>query len=233
MLPNSPHVKTVTLGPGGIAENAAPGTLVIDMSSIAPGASREISMALGEKDIHMVDAPVSGGEPKAIDGTLAIMVGGTQEDYERALPLFKVLGASYNLIGSIGSGNTCKLANQVIVAVNIAAMCEGFMLAKRAGADPEKVFEGICGGLAGSTVMHAKAPMILSHDFKPGFRIDLHIKDLNNAIETGELFDAPLPLTGMVQEIMKQLSAEGFGADDHSGIARYYEQLTGIRLARE
>ena len=232
MLPNSPHVRTVALGEGGIAENAAEGTLVIDMSSIAPGASKEICAELLKKGIHMVDAPVSGGEPKAVDGTLAIMVGGEQADYERALPLFKVMGASYNLIGAIGSGNTCKLANQVIVAVNIAALSEGLMLAKRAGADPEKVFEGIKGGLAGSTVMNAKAPMILDHNFKPGFRIDLHINDLNNALETGVQFGAPLPLTTIVQDVLKGLTADGCGSDDHSAIAKYYEKLTGTSLEK-
>ena len=233
MLPNSPHVKTVALGEGGILENAQEGTLLIDMSSIAPGASKEISAALAEKGIAMVDAPVSGGEPKAVDGTLAIMVGGKQEDYERALPLFQVMGSSYNLIGDIGSGNTCKLANQVIVAANIAALCEGMMLAKQAGADPEKVFEGIRGGLAGSTVMNAKAPMILDGNFKPGFRIDLHIKDLNNALETGVKFGAPLPLTTMVQDIFKDLRADGCGSDDHSAIAKYYQKLTGVSLKKD
>ena len=230
MLPNSPHVRSVALGEGGSADHAKEGTLVIDMSSIAPGASKEICAALRQKGIHRVDAPVSGGEPKAVDGTLAIMVGGDQADFERALPLFQVMGASYNLIGDIGSGNTCKLANQVIVAVNIAALSEGLMLAKRAGADPEKVFQGIRGGLAGSTVMNAKAPMILEHNFKPGFRIDLHIKDLNNALETGVQFGAPLPLTTMVQDVLKSLTADGCGSDDHSAIARYYEKLTGTSL---
>lgn len=230
MLPNSPHVRSVVMDKGGIMECGSEGTLLIDMSSIAPGTSKELAAALAEKGIHMIDAPVSGGEPKAIDGTLAIMVGGSEEDFQRALPLFQVMGGSYNLIGEIGSGNTCKLTNQIIVAVNIAALSEGMMLAKMAGADPQKVFEGIRGGLAGSTVMNAKAPMILNGDFKPGFRIDLHIKDLNNALETGKQFLAPLPLTNMVQEVLKQLSAQGEGSSDHSAIAKYYEGLTGVSL---
>lgn len=232
MVPNGPQVRSVVMDPDGILDSAAEGTLLIDMSSIAPGVSKELHAELAKKGIHMVDAPVSGGEPKAVDGTLAIMVGGSQEDFERALPLFQVMGASYNLIGDIGSGNTCKLANQVIVAVNIAALSEGMMLAKMAGADPEKVFEGIRGGLAGSTVMNAKAPMILDGNFKPGFRIDLHIKDLNNALETGETFHAPLPLTHMVQDVLRQLSAEGNGSCDHSAIAKYYEELTGVSLKK-
>lgn len=230
MLPNSPHVRSVVMDKGGIFDSASEGTLLIDMSSIAPGASKELHAELDKKGIHMVDAPVSGGEPKAVDGTLAIMVGGSEEDYERALPLFKVMGGSYNLIGGIGSGNTCKLTNQIIVAVNIAALSEGMMLAKMTGTDPEKVFEGIRGGLAGSTVMNAKAPMMLAGDFKPGFRIDLHIKDLNNALETGEKFNSPLPLTEMVQEWFKALSAEGCGSCDHSALAKHYEELTGVSL---
>lgn len=231
MLPNSPHVKSVALGEGGIAAHAVPGTLLIDMSSIAPGASQEIGAALAQKGIRMLDAPVSGGEPKAVDGTLAIMVGGKEKDYECAKPIFEVLGSSHTLIGGLGSGNTCKLANQVIVAVNIAALSEALMLAKRSGADPEKVFAGIRGGLAGSTVMNAKAPMMLSHDFKPGFRVDLHIKDLNNALDTGAQFASPLPLTETVQEMLRTLSADGCGADDHSALAKYYEGLTGVSLA--
>ena len=230
MLPNSPHVRSVVMDKGGIFDSASEGTLLIDMSSIAPGASKELHAELAKKGIHMVDAPVSGGEPQAVDGSLAIMVGGSEEDYERALPLFKVMGASYNLIGGIGSGNTCKLTNQIIVAVNIAALSEGMMLAKMTGTDPEKVFEGIRGGLAGSTVMNAKAPMMLAGDFKPGFRIDLHIKDLNNALETGEKFNSPLPLTEMVQEWFKALSAEGCGSCDHSALAKHYEELTGVSL---
>lgn len=230
MLPNSPHVRSVVMDKGGIFDSASEGTLLIDMSSIAPGASKELHAELAKKGIHMVDAPVSGGEPKAVDGTLAIMVGGSEEDYERALPLFKVMGGSYNLIGGIGSGNTCKLTNQIIVAVNIAAVSEGMMLAKMTGTDPEKVFEGIRGGLAGSTVMNAKAPMMLAGDFKPGFRIDLHIKDLNNALETGEKFNSPMPLTEMVQEWFKALAAEGCGSCDHSALAKHYEELTGVSL---
>lgn len=230
MLPNSPHVRSVVMDPGGILESAKKETLLIDMSSIAPGVSKELHDILLKKGIHMIDAPVSGGEPKAVDGTLAIMVGGAEADYERAVPLFKIMGASYHLIGDIGSGNTCKLTNQIIVAVNIAALSEGLMLAKMAGADPEKVFEGIRDGLAGSAVMNAKAPMILAGDFKPGFRIDLHIKDLNNALETGERFHAPLPLTNMVQKTLKKLSEEGNGSCDHSAIAKYYEELTDVSL---
>ena len=227
MLPNSPFVKKICLDEGGIIETAKPGTLIIDMTSGAPADSIEICAELKKKDIVFIDAPVSGGQPMAIAGTLAIMVGGEAEAFERAKPYLLKMGASATLVGPIGSGNTCKLTNQIIVALNIAALSEGLMLAKKAGADLEKVFEAIRGGLAGSTVMNAKTPMILAENFQPGFRIDLHIKDLTNAMNTGEAFGAPLPLTGGMLEVLKELSAEGHGSCDHSGIALHYEKLAG------
>ncbi len=222
MLPNSPQVKTVALENGGIIENAKSGTLLIDMSSIAPKAAQEVAQGLKAKGINMIDAPVSGGEPKAIDGTIAIMCGGEQKDFDRAQPVFEVLGSSSVLVGPIGSGNTCKLANQVIVAANIAALAEGLLLAERAGADPQKVFEAISGGLAGSTVMNAKSPMMLEGNFKPGFKINLHIKDLNNALETGDAVNSPTILTKMVQDMFINLRDDGCGDDDHSALYKYY-----------
>ncbi len=230
MLPNSPQVKQVVLERGSVIDFAKPGTLVVDMSSIAPEASKEIQATLAEKGIRMLDAPVSGGEPKAIDGTLAIMVGGEEKDFEEAKPLFEVMGASFTLVGPIGSGNTCKLTNQIIVALNISALSEGLLFAKKAGTDPRKVFEAIKGGLAGSTVMNAKAPMMLDGNFKPGFRIDLHIKDLNNALETGEAVGAGLPMTAQIQKVLKELSAAGEGSSDHSAIVKHYEKLVDLVL---
>lgn len=232
MLPNSPHVKAVVLGKGGLIESAREGTLIVDMSSIAPDASKEMEAALKAKGIRMIDAPVSGGEPKAVEGTLAIMVGGEEADFNEAKPLFDVLGASALLVGPIGSGNTCKLTNQIIVALNISALSEGLLLAKRAGADVEKVFHAIKGGLAGSTVMNAKAPMILDGNFTPGFKIDLHIKDLNNALDTGAVTGTPLPLTAAVQQMLQVLKADGEGGSDHSAIAKYYEKVSGTDLRR-
>jgi len=232
MLPNSPHVKAVVLGDGGIAEYAAHGTLIVDMSSIAPAASKEMKDVLAPKGIRMIDAPVSGGEPKAMDGTLAIMVGGEKEDFDEALPLFEILGSSAVLVGPIGSGNICKLTNQIIVALNIAALSEGLLLAQRAGADPEKVFNAVKGGLAGSTVMNAKAPMILDGNFKPGFKIDLHIKDLGNALETGYATGTPLPLTAEVMQMLQTLHADGEGQSDHSAIMKWYEKVSGTEVRR-
>jgi 2-hydroxy-3-oxopropionate reductase len=230
MLPNSPHVKNVVLEEGGIIHYAKPNTLIVDMSSIAPATSKEMQSALKEKSIRMIDAPVSGGEPKAIDGSLAIMVGGDEVDFNEAKPLFDVLGSSAVLVGPIGSGNTCKLTNQVIVALNIAALSEGLMLAEKSGADPEKVFNAIKGGLAGSTVMSAKAPMILSGNFNPGFKIDLHIKDLGNALDTGYSSGSPLPLTAEVMQMLQILHSDGEGQSDHSAIMKYYEKLAGIEV---
>jgi 2-hydroxy-3-oxopropionate reductase len=225
MLPNSPHVKTVVLGKGGVIEGAKPGQIVVDMSSIAPLASKEVGAALAAKGVEMLDAPVSGGEPKAIEGTLSIMVGGKKEIFDQCLPILQKMGSSVVLCGDIGAGNTTKLANQIIVALNIAALSEAMVLASKAGVDPEVVYKAIRGGLAGSTVMDAKAPMILAGNFKPGFRIELHIKDLANAIETGHDVGVPLPLTSQVMEIMQALKVDGKAANDHSGIVQYYEKL--------
>jgi 2-hydroxy-3-oxopropionate reductase len=230
MLPNSPHVKTVVCGENGILEGAKEGTILVDMSSIAPLASQEIEKACTEKGVKMIDAPVSGGEPKAIDGTLSIMVGGDKEVFEQVYDILMTMGASAVHCGTIGAGNTTKLANQVIVALNIAAVSEAFMLATKAGVDPKLVFDAIKGGLAGSTVMNAKAPMIMEGNFKPGFKIDLHIKDLSNALETGHEVGSPLPLTAQVMEMLQNLHADGCGQNDHSAIAKYYEKLGGTEI---
>lgn len=230
MVPNSPQVRDVVLGKDGILEGAKPGTILVDMSSIAPLASREICAACAEKGVKMLDAPVSGGEPKAIDGTLAVMAGGDKELFEQVKPILSCMASSVVYCGGIGAGNTTKLANQVIVALNIAAVSEAFMLATQAGVDPQLVFEAIRGGLAGSTVMDAKVPMMLAQNFKPGFRVDLHIKDLNNALETAHSVGSPLPLTAAVMEMMQTLHATGHGQEDHSALAEYYQALTGRKI---
>ncbi len=184
MLPNSPQVEEVMLAPEtGIINFMHPGQTFIDMSSINPVASKKIAAALADKNIEMLDAPVSGGEPKAIDGTLSFMVGGKQEVFDRYKDVLGGMGSSAVRCGDIGAGNTTKLANQIIVACNIQALAEALTLAQKAGVDPQLVFEAIKGGLAGSTVMNAKAPMMIEGNDKPGFKIDLHIKDLNNALD--------------------------------------------------
>ena len=225
MLPNSPQVRQVALGAGGILASARPGTVYVDMSSINPIAAREVAKALAEKDIPMLDAPVSGGEPKAVDGTLSFMVGGDPEVFERIKPILQKMGASVVLCGEVGAGNVTKLCNQIVVACNIAGLAEALMLGQKAGVSPETIFKAIRGGLAGSTVMEAKAPMMIQRNFKPGFRIDLHIKDLNNVLDAAQSVDAPTPLTAQVLEMMKVLHGLNGGSLDHSALLKYYELL--------
>ncbi|HSV92275.1 MAG TPA: 2-hydroxy-3-oxopropionate reductase [Desulfobacterales bacterium] len=232
MLPNSPHVREVALGPRGIVEGARRGSILIDMSSIAPATAREVAASLAVKGVEMLDAPVSGGEPKAVDGTLAIMVGGEARVFEQVKGIFLKMGSSAVYCGGIGSGNVTKIANQIIVALNIAAMSEALVLATKAGVNPETVFNAIKGGLAGSTVLNAKAPMVLDGNFKPGFRIELHIKDLQNALDTAHELGVPIPLTGQVMEFMQALKIDGKAGQDHSGIVQFYERLAGVEARR-
>ena len=232
MLPNSPHVKAVALGENGVIEGAKEGSVIIDMSSIAPLSSREIYAALEAKGIDMLDAPVSGGEPKAIEGTLSVMVGGKKEVFDKYYDIMKVMAGSVVYVGEIGAGNIAKLCNQAVVAINIAAVSEALILAKKAGVDPELVFQAIRGGLAGSTVMEAKAPMMMDRNFKPGFRIDLHIKDLNNVLETSHGVGVSLPLTAQLMEMMQAIKLDGCGVEDHSSIVKYYEKLANLEITR-
>lgn len=232
MLPNSPHVKTAVLGEGGVMKGIRPGTIFVDMSSIAPTVSIELSAELAKVGVPMLDAPVSGGEPKAKDGTLAIMVGGPADVFDKVKDVFAVLGSSVTLVGDIGSGNMAKLANQIMVAANIAGMSEALTLAAKAGTNPEIVYKAVRAGLAGSTVLDAKAPMVLEGNYKPGFRIELHIKDLQNALITAEKYDAPAPISAAIIEMMKKLRDEGHGADDHGGLIQYYEELAGVKVRK-
>ncbi|MHC4149711.1 MAG: 2-hydroxy-3-oxopropionate reductase [Planctomycetota bacterium] len=233
MLPNSPDVEQAVLAEHGVLNGAKPGTILIDMSSIAPLVAREVGEKAAQKGVEMLDAPVSGGEPKAIDGTLSIMVGGKKEIFDQVEDILKVMGASAVLVGDIGSGNTTKLANQIIVALNIAAMSEAMVLATKAGVDPEKVYQAIRGGLAGSTVLDAKVPLALDANFKPGFRIELHIKDLQNALDTAQKINVPVPLANGVMEVMQALKADGKAGDDHGGIIQYYEKLAKTEVRRK
>lgn len=232
MLPNSPHVKQVILGENGVIEGAKKGTIIVDMSSIAPLVSREVAQKLADKGIEMLDAPVSGGEPKAIDGTLSVMVGGKKEIFDKCYDVMKAMAGSVVRTGDIGAGNVTKLANQVIVAINIAAMSEALVLASKAGVEPELVYQAIRGGLAGSTVLDAKAPLVMDRKFDPGFRINLHIKDLNNVLETSHEMGVPLPLTAAVMEMMQALKVDGMGDSDHCSLVRYYEKLSKTEVRR-
>ncbi len=233
MLPNSPEVKEAVLGKNGVLEGTKPGTILIDMSSIAPLASKEVAEKAKEKGVTVLDAPVSGGEPKAVEGTLAIMVGGPQETFDEVEDILSVMGASVTRVGEIGSGNITKLANQIIVALNIAAMSEAMVLAAKAGVNAEKVFQAIRGGLAGSTVLDAKMPLVLEGNFKPGFRIELHIKDLANALDTAHEVGVPVPLSSAVMEVMQALKVDGKGADDHGGIIQFYEKLAQVQVRQQ
>lgn len=232
MLPNSPHVKAAVLGENGIIEGAKPGTVVIDMSSIAPLASKEVAAELEKIGVEMLDAPVSGGEPKAIDGTISVMVGGKKEVFDQCYDLMMTMAGSVVYTGSIGAGNITKLANQVIVALNIAAMSEALVLATKAGVEPELVYQAIRGGLAGSTVLDAKAPLVMDRKFDPGFRIELHIKDLANVLETAHAIGVPLPLTAGVMEIMQALKVDGKQGNDHGGLVQYYEKAAQVEVKR-
>ncbi len=225
MLPDSPDVEKVILGAEGVIQGAKPGAVLIDMSSINPLVTREIAERLGEKGVEMLDAPVSGGEKGAIEGTLAIMVGGKVRVLEGCLEILKAVGRNIVHVGEIGAGGFSKLVNQIIVALNIAAVGEAFTLGAKAGLDPHVIFQAIRGGLAGSQVLETKTPMILDRNFRPGFKIKLHQKDLNNALATAKDLGVPLPLSGLVQQIFVSLVTEGRGEEDHSALATFFEKM--------
>lgn len=230
MLPNSPNVEAALFSEEGIAAGISEGKIVIDMSSINPVSSQRFAEKLAGLGVEFLDAPVSGGEPKAIDGTIAVMVGGKKKVFDQCYELLLSMASSVTYIGEVGAGNIAKLANQIIVAINIAAVGEALSFATKAGADPELVYQGIRGGLAGSTVMDAKSPMILNRDFDPGFRIELHIKDLQNALDTSHMINAGIPLTAQLMEIMQVLKNDGLEKKDHSAIACYYEKINNLTI---
>jgi 2-hydroxy-3-oxopropionate reductase len=233
MLPNSPHVKEVILGKNGVIEAAKEGQILIDMSSIAPLVSQEVAKELEKKGVEMLDAPVSGGQEKAEAGTLAIMVGGKEEVFNKCKDILNIMGGSVTLVGDVGAGETTKLVNQIIVAINIAAVAEALTLGKKAGVDPEKIFNAIKGGLAGSQCLTDKAPRMLEGNFDPGFKMKLHVKDLTNVFETGREIHTAMPLTAQVMEMMQVLLADGYEEVDHGGLALFYEKLNNLSLKKE
>jgi len=232
MVPDGPEVEQAVLGSNGVLEGARKGTIVVDMSSISPMVSQRVGAACEAKGVEFLDAPVSGGEPKAIDGTLAIMVGGRQDVFDKVEPILKQMGSTVVLTGKIGAGNVTKLANQIMVACNIAAMGEALVLATKAGLDPEVVFNAVKAGLAGSTVLNVKAPMVYSRNFKAGFRIRLHHKDLRNALLAAESLKVTLPLTTVVHNMLESLMSDGKGELDHSAIVQFIEQMSAIEVKR-
>ena len=230
MLPNSQHVKEVILGENGILNGASKGSVIIDMSSISPVVSKELSVKAVNAGLSMLDAPVSGGEPKAIDGTLAIMVGGSESVFDSVQDVLHVLGEDVTLVGDNGCGATAKLANQIIVNLNIAAMSEALVFAAKAGINVEKMYKAIRGGLAGSAVLDAKVPLILERNFVAGGRIDINLKDMTNVMETAHDIGVPLPLSSQLLEIFHALKVDGKAADDHGGIVQYFEKLAGVEV---
>ncbi len=228
ILPNGSIVNNVLFGENGVAEKLKPGSIVCDLSSVTPTEAQACYKKLKEIGSGFIDSPVSGGEPGAINGTLAIMAGGDQEDFDKLAPYFDILGSSAILIGGSGMGNVTKLANQIIVNMTIATVSEAFVLATKAGADPTKVYQAIRGGLAGSAVLDAKIPMIVERNFKPGGKISINHKDIKNVMQTAHEVDVPLPLTSQLFEIMQALKVGGHMDDDHGGIVQYFEKLAGV-----
>lgn len=230
ILPSGPIVKSVLFGEGGVAEHLTAGKLVCDLSSVTPAESKFCHGELAKQGVGFVDAPVSGGEPGAVAGTLAIMCGGEEEDFARLKPIFDAVGSSALLIGPSGSGSVTKLANQIIVNLNIVAASEALVLATKAGADPMKVYKAIRGGLAGSNVLDAKAPMMCARNFKPGGKISINHKDIKNVLATAHEVDAPLPFTALLFEVQQALKVGGHFDDDHAGYVQYFEALAGVQV---
>lgn len=230
MLPNSPDVERVALGPGGIIEGARPGLTFVDMSTISPIVSQKIARELEPKGVQMLDAPVSGGEKGAIEGTLSIMVGGDRAVFEQVLPVFQAMGKTITYLGPLGAGGFTKLANQIIVAINLTAIAEALTLAAKAGLDIELTIKALAGGLAGSRCLEQKTPNYLSHTYRPGFKIDLHYKDLGLIMEAARALEVPLPATAVVQELFSALRVKGRGGLDHSGVITLLEELAGTEV---
>ena len=232
MLPDGPDVEKVVMGENGVLEAASSDTILVDMSSISPTVTNKIAAALEEKGARALDAPVSGGEPGAINGELAIMVGGPEDLFNEIKPIFDVLGKSAVLVGDTGAGQTTKLTNQILVGVHIQAMGEAFLLACKAGCDPIKVFNAVKGGLAGSSVLNAKVPMVVERNFKPGFKIVLHQKDLKNALEAASSLGLSLPFTSQVKGYVDTLVDQGKGENDHGGIVQAIEAENNAEISK-
>ena len=228
MLPNSPDVELAALGREGILEGARPGLLYLDMSTISPLVSQKVGTALDGKGVRMLDAPVSGGEKGAIEATLSIMVGGDRTDFDAAMPVFQAMGKTITHLGPLGAGGFTKLANQIIVAVNLTALAEALTLARKAGLDRELTLKALGGGLAGSKCLEQKTPNYLAGTYNPGFKIDLHFKDLGLIMEASRALGVPLPCTAMVQELFNALRVKGKGGLDHSGVITLLEELAGL-----
>ena len=234
MLPNSPDVEAVVLGPNGVLEGATPGTILADMSTISPLVSQKIYREAKQRGVWALDAPVSGGEKGAIEGILSVMVGGDKEVFDAVVPVFQAMGKTITYMGPAGAGGFTKLANQVIVAINLTAISEALTLGAKAGLDPERLIQALGGGMAGSRCLDMKGPQIIKGNFQPGFKVDLHYKDLGLIMEAARALQVPLPTTAVVQELFSALRVKGRGGLDHSAVITLIEDLAGVqaRIAR-
>ena len=230
MLPDSPQVEEVLAGEDGVLEGVGDGDLIVDMSTISPVVTEELSEKAKEKGASMLDAPVSGGDVGAIEGTLSIMVGGSEEDFERARPLFEVMGDTVTHVGPVGTGQVVKAANQIVVALTIEAVSEALVLGSKGGVSPEKILDVLGGGLAGNKVMEVKREKMLSHSFDPGFRVELHHKDLGIALAAGREYGATLPVTAIVDQMLETLKIRGRGDQDHSALLTLIEESSGHEI---
>jgi 2-hydroxy-3-oxopropionate reductase len=226
MLPDSPQVREVVAGEDGVLEGIHEGALLIDMSTISPVVTEELAQAVKEKGASMLDAPVSGGDVGAIEGTLSIMVGGEEEDFQRAMPLLEAMGKTITHVGPTGAGQVVKAANQVVVALTIEAVSEALVLGSAGGVSPKKILDVLGGGLAGNKVMEVKREKFLSHTFEPGFRSELHHKDLGIALAAGREYGVVLPVTAIVDQMLLSMRRKGWGGEDHSALLRIIEDLS-------
>lgn len=229
-LPDSPDVEAVVEGEDGVLGGIRPGALLVDMSTISPVVSRRLAERIEEAGASMLDAPISGGDTGAIEGTLSIMVGGEEDDFERARPLFEVMGSTVVLVGDKGAGQVTKAANQVLVGLTIAAISEALVLGSKGGVKPEKILDVLGGGFASNRVMEVRRDNFLNHDFTPGFRSELHHKDLGIATEAAREYGVSLPLTAIVDQLFLTMKKKGWGEHDHSGLLQVFEELSNYRI---
>src|SRR5215213_9083167 len=230
MLPDSPQVEEVLAGEDGVLEGVKNGDLIVDMSTISPVVTEELSQKAHERGASMLDAPVSGGDVGAVEGTLSIMVGGSEDDFERALPLFEVMGRTVTHVGPVGTGQVVKAANQIVVALTIEAVSEALVLGSKGGVAPDKILDVLGGGLAGNKVMEVKREKLLEHSFDPGFRIELHHKDLGIALAAGREYGVSLPVTAVVDQMLETLKMLGRGDQDHSALLTLIEESSGHEI---
>jgi len=231
MVPDTPHVEEALFGANGVAAGLTPGKIVVDMSSISPMATKEFAKKINKRQCDYLDAPVSGGEVGARAATLTIMVGGAQEAFDRVRPLFELMGKNITLVGGNGDGQTTKVANQIIVALNIQAVAEALLFASKAGADPAKVRQALMGGFAASRILEVHGERMVKRTFAPGFRIELHQKDLNLALQGAKSLGLSLPNTATAQELMNSCAAHGMAQLDHSALCQAIERMSNHAIA--